>query len=118
MPDEIYIFVGGKIRTFREQHGMNQEALAVELGVTANTVSRWETATYKPSVKELEKMSRFFEVPLWTFLPSETQPPTEQQNALLSATGDLPAEDLEELQRYADFIRTRKAISRTKRKRG
>lgn len=118
MPDEIYKFIGGKIRTHREQNGMNQEALADELGVTANTVSRWETATYKPSVNELEKMSRFFEVPLWTFLPSEIQPPIEEQKALLSATGDLPAEDLEELQRYADFIRTRKAMLKTRNKKG
>ncbi len=118
MPDEIYKFIGGKIRTFREQHGMNQEALADELEVTANTVSRWETATYKPSVKELEKMSRFFGVPLWTFLPSEIEPPTKEQKALLSATGDLPTEDLEELRRYADFIRARKAISKPKTKKG
>ena len=116
MPDEIYEFIGGKIRSYREQHGMSQEILANGLGVTANTISRWETATYKPSVKELEKLSRAFEVPIWTFLPSGVEPPNEEQKALLSATGDLPAEDLQELERYADFIRARKVMRKTKNK--
>lgn len=110
MADEIYTYVGSKIRAYREQHNMSQEALAEKLGVTANTISRWETATYRPSVADLERLSRVFGVPIWTFLPSDAAPPTEKQHALLSATGDLPVEDLEELERYADFIRARQAL--------
>ena len=112
MADEIYTYVGKKIRAYREQKKMSQETLAQELDVTANTISRWETATYRPSVADLERVSRVFGVPIWTFLPSETTPPTEKQHALLSATGDLPGEDLEELERYADFIRARKTLRR------
>ena len=112
MADEIYTYVGKKIRAYREQKKMSQETLAQELDVTANTISRWETATYRPSVADLERVSRVFGVPIWTFLPSEAAPPTEKQHALLSATGDLPVEDLEELERYADFIRARQNLRR------
>ena len=47
---------------------------------------------------------------VWGLFPPEVAAPTEAQRALLSATGDLPAEDLEELGRYADFIRARKTL--------
>ena len=111
MPDELYEHIGSKIRSHREKtHGMTQEQLAAELDVTANTVSRWETAVYKPTIADLVRLGRLFGVAIWAFLPSTLEPPAEAQQALLGATGDLPEEDLEELQRYADFIRARKPL--------
>ena len=110
MPAAVYKYIGEKINAYRIQRGLTQEVLADAIGVTANTISRWETAAYKVTVEDLEKLSRLFEIPIWSFLPSDIQAPTEQLQALLSATGDLPEEDLVELQRYATFIRARKAI--------
>ena len=121
MPAAVYEHIGEKINAHRTQKGLTQEALGELIGVTANTISRWETATYKVTVEDLEKLSRLFEIPIWSFLPTEIQAPTEQLQALLSATGDLPEEDLIELQRYAQFIRAGKAIrgeqSRSRRRR-
>ncbi|MCH8262508.1 MAG: helix-turn-helix transcriptional regulator, partial [Proteobacteria bacterium] len=97
MPSAVYEYIGEKINAYRTQRGLTQEALADAIGVTANTISRWETATYKVTVEDLEKLSRLFEIPIWSFLPSDIQAPTEQLQALLSATGDLPEEDLIEL---------------------
>jgi hypothetical protein len=34
---------------------VSQEALAKALGTTSNTISRWETAVYKPSVEDLDR---------------------------------------------------------------
>ena len=51
-----------RIRDLREGfggEGISQEALAKRVGTTANTISRWETSTYKPSIADLEKLSRF-----------------------------------------------------------
>lgn len=121
MPDEIYEHIGQKLQEIRGQHGMTQEVLAEKIKVSPNTVSRWETATYKITVGDLERLSRLFDIPIWSFLPSGIEAPTEARQDLLSATGDLPEEDLLELQRYADFIRARQEIhnqkSRSKRKR-
>jgi hypothetical protein len=33
------------------------------VGTTANTISRCETATYKPAISDLEKLARYFGVP-------------------------------------------------------
>lgn len=115
---DIYRIIGTKIRELRTHHrgkGISQDQLAVELkkfGVdtTANTISRWETATYKPSVEDLERMARFFGVPISVFFPQIE--PSAQVKALLSATGDLADDDVEELTRYALFRKARQEMKR------
>ena len=114
---ELYRHIGNKIRIFREQIGWSQERLATELQITPNTVSRWETATYRPSAADLDRLARIFGVQIWAFFPPSVEPPMEAQKALLSATGDLPEDDLDELRRYADFIRARKALAPRRRRR-
>jgi transcriptional regulator with XRE-family HTH domain len=107
MPD-IYEQIGKHIRELRTTvrgHGISQEELAQAVDTTANTVSRWETATYKPSISDLEKLARFFGAPITVFFPQAE--PKSRTNALLSATADLDDEDLEEVTLYAQFRRTR-----------
>lgn len=112
----LYIHIGEKVRTQRERLSWTQERLAEALGVTANTISRWETATYKPAAHDLEQLARLFGIAIWGLFPPAVEAPTQAQQALLSATGDLPAEDLAELGRYADFIRARKTLRQEKEK--
>jgi transcriptional regulator with XRE-family HTH domain len=107
MPD-IYEQIGKQIRELRTTlrgQGISQEDLAQAVGTTANTVSRWETATYKPSISDLEKLARFFGTPITVFFPQPE--PKSRTNALLGATADLDDEDLEEVALYAQFRRTR-----------
>src|SRR6266498_1364325 len=103
---EIYQFIGTRIRELRDQHRLSQDTLAKELDVSTNTISRWETATYKPSIDDLQKIASFFDVKLSSLLPpEEVEDPTHK--ALLSATGGLHKEDIQELINYAEFRRTR-----------
>jgi transcriptional regulator with XRE-family HTH domain len=113
----IYSYIGQKIRQLRvtfRGNGISQEELAAEMKTTANTISRWETATYKPSIQDLERLGLFFSVPIGAFFP-EPQP-AAQINALLSATGDLDEDDLEEVTRYAQFRKARAQLKKAKRK--
>jgi transcriptional regulator with XRE-family HTH domain len=108
---KIYETIGKKIRELRTTHhgrGISQEDLAVAVGTTTNTISRWETAVYKPSVQDLERVARYFRVPISVFFP-EIEPSAKVQ-ALLSATGDLEDDDLEEITRYAQFRKARRAL--------
>jgi len=108
MPD-IYEKIGNQIRELRTTlrgKGISQGELAQAAKTTANTVSRWETATYKPSVSDLEKLARFFGVPVTLFFPQLQ--PSPRVNKLLSATGDLNDDDLEEVTLYALFRKTRR----------
>ncbi|MCI0352035.1 MAG: hypothetical protein L0Z53_21660 [Acidobacteriales bacterium] len=53
-----------------------------------------ETATYKPAISDLEKLARYFGVPITAFFPDAN--PKSRANALLSATADLNDADLDE----------------------
>jgi transcriptional regulator with XRE-family HTH domain len=105
---DVYEQIGGKIRELRttlKSKGISQEELAQAVKTTANTISRWETATYKPSIADLEALARFFGVPITTFFPGAG--PRSRANALISATADLDDRDLEEVTLYAQFRRAR-----------
>src|SRR5689334_11058142 len=97
---ELVQYVGQRLRelrtTFANGQGLSQEALAAKVGTTANTISRWESGTYKPSLDDLDKLSRFFGVSVLTFFPKEEVEQDVQVAALLRAAKDLPKEDIEE----------------------
>src|SRR5713101_372157 len=111
---DLFAYVGGQIRDLRTNFGgppgISQEKLAKEIGVTANTVSRWETATYHPSLADLDKLARFFGVSILEFFPKSEQPKEAGINALLRAAEELPPNDVEELRRYAEFRRARQMV--------
>jgi transcriptional regulator with XRE-family HTH domain len=94
---------------YNNGEGLSQDSLANHLNVAANTISRWETGTYRPSVKDLEKITRFFGVSINSFFPSEMVDEDEDENlkALLRTARQLHPADLEELRKYAEFRRAR-----------
>ncbi len=109
----LYKAIGEKIKELRTgRPDLSQEKLAAAIGTTANTISRWETASYKPSVADLEKISRFFGVPISVLFPD--MHPDSKLQGLLSATGDLGPEDIDEIVRYAQFRRARRYMKSTK----
>ncbi len=108
---ELIEFVGNRIREMRNSYGggqgLSQEALAEKLKTTANTISRWETGTYKPSLEDLDALSRFFGKSILEFFPKQDADDNVQVAALLRAARELPKEDIEELRKYAEFRRAR-----------
>jgi transcriptional regulator with XRE-family HTH domain len=105
--------VAARIRDLRVSYnngeGLSQESLATHLKVASNTISRWETGTYRPSFKDVEKIARFFGVSMMTFLPPDMIDAEEDENlkALLRTARQLHPADLEELRRYAEFRKAR-----------
>ena len=105
--------VAAKIKDLRVSYnsgeGLSQEALAAHLKVAPNTISRWETGTYRPSLKDLERLSRFFGVSMMSFFPPDMVDEDEDENlkALLRTARQLHPADLEELRKYAEFRRAR-----------
>ncbi len=108
---KVVSYVGERIRQLRTEYdhgkGLSQEALARELDVTANTISRWETATYKPDLGDLERLAHFFGVSILHFFRSEEPAKDEQMKALLRTAKDLPLNEIEELRRYVEFRKAR-----------
>ena len=94
---------------YNSGEGLSQEKLAIHLKVAPNTISRWETGTYCPSVVDLERIARFFGVSLMVFIPPDMIDEAENDNlkALLRTARQLHPADLDELQKYAEFRRAR-----------
>jgi len=95
--------------SYNSGEGLSQDALAGHLKVASNTISRWETGTYRPSLKDLEKISRFFGVSMMSFFPEDMVDDNEDENlkALLRTARQLHPADVEELRKYAEFRRAR-----------
>src|SRR5215813_9896090 len=95
--------------SYNSGEGLSQESLAAHLKVAPNTISRWETGTYRPGLKDLERLSRFFGVSIMSFFPPELVDDDEDENlkALLRTARQLHPSDLEELRKYAEFRRAR-----------
>ena len=95
--------------SYNNGEGLSQESLATHLEVAPNTISRWETGVYRPGVKDLEKLSRFFGVSINSFFPSDMVGAEEDESlkALLRTARQLHPADLEELRKYAEFRKAR-----------
>ncbi len=84
------------------------------MNTTANTISRWETATYRPTIEDLERLARFFGKSILDFFPAEEirTERGERIDALLRTAKQLDDEDVEELRRYAEFRRARQVYTK------
>ena len=54
--------IGAKIRNYRQKKGMTQDALAAELHVSAQAVSKWENGQTMPDISILLPLSRVLEI--------------------------------------------------------
>ncbi len=54
--------IGNQIKVLRAQRGITQEALAAQLGVTAQAVSKWENGAAAPDISLLPAISAYFGV--------------------------------------------------------
>jgi transcriptional regulator with XRE-family HTH domain len=111
---DLYQHIAATIKRLRTVEKLSQEALASRIAEPANTVSRWETATYRPSADQLEKLARFFEVSITVFFPG-MEVETKVPSALLSATRGLKKNDMNEIVRYAEYRKARAILRDTKR---
>lgn len=56
--------IGENIQLHREQHGMSQQELADKLGVTRQSISKWENDTALPSFKSVLMIGDVFNLSL------------------------------------------------------
>lgn len=69
--------LGQHIQQLRKQAGFSQEALGEALGVTRQSISKWESDQAIPEVDKLVTLSRLFQVPVGVLLQVEAAPETE-----------------------------------------
>ena len=68
---------GQRIAAKRKELGLSQEALGERLGVSRQSIYKWESDTSLPDIDKLVAMSRMFSVPVgWLLGVEEDRPPT------------------------------------------
>lgn len=86
--------LGEQIRSLRKTAGLSQEALAEQLGVSRQAVSKWENDSGLPETEKLIRMSQIFDVSLDTLVQNDTpQPPVAHTP---QSESDAPAPPLAE----------------------
>lgn len=83
--------IGDKIKKLRKERHVSQEALAYGVGVTANTVSRWEKNAISPTATNLEALIKFFGVSADYFIGGEKDAPEAAKPAVTSAADEAEA---------------------------
>ncbi len=51
-----------RLRELREAKRLSQQRLAMELNMSQNTISRYETGAHEPGLAELIKLAEYFKV--------------------------------------------------------
>lgn len=74
------------LRNLRKSKDYSQEYLAEKLGVTRQTVSKWENATAMPDLKKLTEIADFFEISMDKLLGMEFENTDNSKNN--SSAGD------------------------------
>jgi len=82
-----------KIFELRKAHGMSQEQLAEKMGVTRQSISKWESGESLPDVDRLPELSRIFNVTTdYLLKPSEVDELTIRTEQLEKQQKDLQVE--------------------------
>ena len=69
--------IGQRIAELRRQNNLSQEALGEALGVTRQSISKWESDGALPEIEKLVAMSRLFGVSVGALLVVEEETPAE-----------------------------------------
>ena len=94
------MILADKIIEERKKNGWSQEELAEKLGVTRQSVSKWEGAQSVPDLNRLLEMSRLFGVSTDYLLKDEIEKPVKNEGDEENADTPLRVVSLEEAQRF------------------
>ena len=65
---EILLLFASRIKNLRKEHGLTQEQLAYECGISPSQIVRIENAKINTTIITLYKLSLVFEIPIYTLL--------------------------------------------------
>jgi len=87
-PSQMIKIDGPGVRRLRESKGLTQLYIATVVGVTTDTISRWENKRY-PSIKEENalKLAEALEVPLEQILEKEEEPASPDEIPAIAVSG-------------------------------
>ncbi|MBF3409314.1 helix-turn-helix transcriptional regulator [Burkholderia pseudomallei] len=104
--DEKRLLLAQRLREAREYVGLSQEDVATALGISRPAVTNIEAGTRKVEAVELDKLSQLYGQTVQYLLTGESATSDSRLAFLARATDGLSEQDLEELGRFAEFLRS------------
>jgi transcriptional regulator with XRE-family HTH domain len=95
-----------RLRQAREYVGLSQDDVAAALGVSRPAITHIESGSRRVEAVELETLSQLYGRPVQYFLSGEATEDTPKVAFLARATQGLTERDLEELARFAAFLKS------------
>lgn len=96
----IHEYVANSIKRLRTERRLSQSQFADAIGTHANTVSRWETCVYQPSIDDLITIGNTYNVPARHFFPYSDDSNIDRLN---DAIFGLEKRDIDEVIFYAEY---------------
>ena len=84
------MILADKIIELRKRSGMSQEELAEKLGVSRQSVSKWEGAQSTPDINRILQLSEIFSVSTDTLLKDEADLPAAEASPWRRQTASSP----------------------------
>ena len=100
--------IGDRVRVARNKLGLTQAQLALQVGVSSQTVWAWESGRVKPTHEHLEELAFRCEVSTAWLLGRDVLEAELLKEASVSfhdAVEGLPLEDVETIQNFINFVR-------------
>lgn len=106
------VMLGARLREAREYLGMKQEEVARHLGLQRTAVSEIENGRRGVGAIELKKLARLYQRSVAWFTGGEGEATVPADVAFLARTASaLSDNDRRELQRFAEFLRSRAKVA-------
>ena len=112
------MILADKIAELRKKNGWSQEELAGQLGVSRQSVSKWESAASIPDLDKILKLSELFGVSTDYLLKDSGEPEEEALPAVMPAgesmlgtEGSVRAVSLEEANEFLDTVWSMRFLS-------
>ena len=100
------LLLAQRLREAREYVGLSQEDVAAALSISRPAVTNLEAGTRKVEAVELDKLSQLYGQSVQYLLTGESSTSDARIAFLARATHGLSEQDLEELGRFAEFLRS------------
>jgi transcriptional regulator with XRE-family HTH domain len=89
-PDQIDIYVGGRIRSLRNSKGLSQTALATNLGVTFQQVQKYEKGVNRVGAGRLSRIAALLDATVSEFYPPDANGSVENVKRAAKRVADDP----------------------------
>jgi transcriptional regulator with XRE-family HTH domain len=96
--------ISERLKEIREKRGLSKKELALKIGVSPSTITRYEKDGRIPKLTILQKISEALNVPI-NYLLGKEEDVKIGTSLSIEDLSDLPEEAIRSIQEFIDFVR-------------